>query len=233
MKSKFTAVIIYVTVFSVLIAMGLSIGKAATAFTEQAPLKERKCVIIDAGHGGIDGGATSCSGVLESHINLQFALILNDLMRFLGIETKMIRTDDRSIHTTGRSIAAIKVSDMRERLNIILNTPNGIFVSIHQNYFADSRYSGAQVFYAGIAGSRELAEQLQKNLVKVLNPSSNRNIKKGKGIFLLERAEIPAVLIECGFLSNYEEEAKLRDTEYQRKFCALIGSTIAQYLANT
>ena len=137
---------------------------AVTAMVETAPIEGRTIMIIDAGHGGIDGGATSCTGVLESAINLEIALRLQDLFRFLGYETKMIRSTDTSIHTQGNTIAAQKLSDLKERVRMTNDTPNAILVSIHQNIFSDGKYSGAQVFYAPTDGSQFLAKNLQSLL---------------------------------------------------------------------
>ena len=108
---------------------------AVTVMVENAPIENRTCIVVDAGHGGIDGGATSCSGILESQINLEIALRLNDLLQFLGYDTLMIRTTDTSIYTEGDSIAAQKVSDLKQRVKLVNETKNGILISIHQNSF--------------------------------------------------------------------------------------------------
>lgn len=190
----------------------------------------RTVVIVDAGHGGVDGGAISCTGVNESHINLEIALKLQDLLNLLGVQTLMIRTTDISVYTSGESIAAKKISDLKERVRIINSTDNALLISIHQNYFSDSRYSGAQVFYNKSYSA--LAEQLQKNFVTALNPSSRRRIKQAKGIYLLDNINCPAALIECGFLSNPQEESLLRSENYQRKVCCIIASSVSHYISN-
>jgi len=190
-------------------------------------------VIIDAGHGGVDGGSTSCTGVLESAINLEIALKLEDLLHLLGIDTLMIRTTDCSVYTKGETIAAKKVSDLKERARIVNGTENAVLISIHQNHFSDSRYYGAQVFYAPTAGSSILAKQLQSALITTLNPGSNRQSKKADGVYLMQQITRPGVLIECGFLSNHQEEAKLRDTAYQQKLCCVIAGTVSTYLYST
>ena len=221
---------VYLLILCCCLFAGIGGSRAITALTESAPLTDRKCIIIDPGHGGKDGGATSCTGVLESGINLEIALRLNDLMHFLGIKTIMIRTDDYSIHTKGETIAAQKVSDLKERVRIANETKNAILVSIHQNHYTDSRYSGAQVFYSSNTQSADLAGRLQSALVKSLNPGSNRRSKKADGIYLLQKVTLPAVLIECGFLSNFQEEAKLRSDSYQKKLTAVIASVCSDYL---
>jgi len=206
---------------------------AVTAVKQNTPVARKYCFVIDAGHGGIDGGATSCTGVLESTINLEIAIKLNDLMQFLGFDTVMTRTTDTSIHIKGETIAAQKVSDLKERVRIVNETENAVLISIHQNTFSDSRYGGAQVFYATNGSSRQLAEKLQTALAQTVNPGSNRKCKTSKGIYLMEHIEQMGLLIECGFLSNPQEEAKLRNLAYQKQLCAVIASTIGTYLSNT
>lgn len=202
---------------------------AVTASVQNGPVERAYTVIIDAGHGGIDGGATSCTGILESTFNLQIAMKLNDLLHLLGYDTVMIRTTDTSIYTEGNSIAAQKVSDLKERVRIVNETENAILISIHQNTFSDSRYSGPQVFYADTQGSKGLAEQLQGKLNAALTADSKRACKKVESIYLLQNIQKPGVLIECGFLSNPAEEAKLREKSYQQELVAVIASSLAEF----
>ncbi|MGM9553222.1 MAG: N-acetylmuramoyl-L-alanine amidase [Faecousia sp.] len=185
-------------------------------------------VVIDAGHGGEDGGAISVTGVRESTLNLEISQRLNDLLHFLGIQTKMIRTEDVSVYTEGETIAQKKVSDIHNRVAMVEQTPNAVLVSIHQNQFSESQYRGAQVFYA--SGSQELAELLQSALAEQVDPKNHRECKQAKGIYLLEHISCPAVLIECGFLSNPAEEALLRDESYQKKLASVIACTLASHL---
>lgn len=203
---------------------------SVTAAVQNTPVDREYTVVIDAGHGGIDGGATSCTGVLESQINLQIALRLNDLLRLLGMNTIMIRTTDTSVYTEGTTIAAQKVSDLKERVRICNETENAILVSIHQNIFPDSRYGGAQVFYAPTEGSQKLAGSLQAGFCSNLNPGSNRKPKCADSVFLLQNIRCTGVLVECGFLSNPEEEAKLRDAGYQQKLCCVIAGSLQEFL---
>ena len=208
-------------------------SQAVTVFTENSPPEREHTVIVDPGHGGVDGGATSCTGVLESRFNLEIGLRLKDLLEFLGYKTAIIRTEDISVYTKGETIGQKKASDLKERVRIVNEAENGILLSIHQNNFPDSRYSGAQVFYAKTEGSQDLAGKLQSELVRILNPGSNRKEKKSSGIYLMEHIQCPGVLIECGFLSNPEEEGRLRNASYQKKLCAVIACTVAENLANT
>ncbi len=202
-----------------------------TVLAEDAPIVRTHVIVIDAGHGGEDGGAVSCSGVAESGINLEIALRLDDLMHLLGFETKMIRTKDISVYTEGASIAAKKVSDLKNRVRLVNETPNALLISIHQNLFADCRYSGAQVFYNAAGEARALAEAMQSAFVATVNSGSNRKSKRAEKIYLMEHVSCPAVLVECGFLSNPEEEARLRTAQYQKKLCCVIAAETARYFA--
>lgn len=217
------------------IVLSIIIGgeRAVQVFSEGAGSQERWCIVLDAGHGGEDGGATSCTGVLESGINLEITLRLRDLLHLLGRETRMIRVSDISVYTKGESIAQKKMSDLKERVRIVNSTPRAVLVSIHQNNFTDSRYSGAQVFYASTQGSEQLAKELQSTLISSLNKGSNRKSKQCDGVYLMEHISCPGVLVECGFLSNPQEEARLRSPDYQRKLCCVIAATVSGFLADT
>ncbi|MGM9602895.1 MAG: N-acetylmuramoyl-L-alanine amidase [Faecousia sp.] len=231
MKKEYKSLaVLHILVLLGMLMIGLAGEGAVTVIAENKLEKSRHQIIIDAGHGGIDGGAVSCTGVLESGINLEIALRLQDLSHLLGYDTVMIRTTDISIHTSGQTIAQKKISDLKERVRIINSVENGVLLSIHQNYFPDDRYSGAQVFYNGDEESAKLANILQDSFIAALNPGSNRKVKKAKGIFLMEHIDCTGVLIECGFLSNYQEEMKLRSEEYQKQLCCVIIAGLSQYL---
>jgi N-acetylmuramoyl-L-alanine amidase len=216
----------------IILFIGVAVGgsRAVTTITENQPVPRNITFIIDAGHGGIDGGATSCTGALESRLNLEISLRLNDLMQLLGYRTVMIRTTDTSVHTSDGSIAQIKLSDLKERVRIVNETENGILISIHQNTFSDSRYSGPQVFYGRTGEGEELAKILQLSLNDSLKPDGNRQSKKAEGIYLMDHIRSTGVLIECGFLSNPAEEMKLRSDTYQQKLCCVIGTTVGNFL---
>lgn len=217
---------IYVMILCLFLLVSIISSQTISVISEAAPIKPQHCIIIDAGHGGIDGGATSCTGVLESNINLEIALRLDDLMHLLGMNTRMIRNSDTSVYTQGNSISAQKVSDLKERVRIVNQTENAMLISIHQNHFSDAQYDGAQVFYAPNIESEILAKELQSTIVKTLNVGSKRMAKKADGIYLMQNIHCPGVLLECGFLSNPEEEANLRSPDYQKKLCCVIASTI-------
>ena len=227
MKRLIPLCILVIFVFSTLT---LVTDHVVTVFSESAPLYDRICVVIDAGHGGEDGGATSCTGELESHINLQIALCLDDLFHLIGIDTEMIRTTDRSVYTAGNTISARKLSDLKERVRIINSTENAILISIHQNTFSESEYRGAQVFYSTKGEGEDLAEKMQHAFVTALNPGSNRKAKRADNVYLMEHIECTGVLVECGFISNPEEAVLLNTSQYQNNVCAVIASTVSTFL---
>lgn len=189
-------------------------------------------VIIDAGHGGEDGGTQSSDGTLEKDINLQISLRLEKLLNMMGYNTVMIRSEDKLIYSGNPdTVRGRKVSDLNNRLEIADSFPDAIFISIHQNYFTQSKYSGAQVFYSpNNENSKRLAESIQESIVSLIQPDNKRKIKKsGSDIFLLDRIGIPAVMVECGFMSNPSEALLLKDDQYQKKTALAIADGINKY----
>lgn len=230
MKKKLMLKLTYTATILLTLTLASVGNRAVTVISQHMDFEREHCFIIDPGHGGLDGGATSVTGKLESAFNLEIGLRLRDLLQFLGYQTKMIRTEDVSIYTKGDTIAQKKLSDLKERVRICNETDGAILLSIHQNIFSDGKYSGAQVFYPSTEGSEALAKALQKNMISTLNPGSKRNTKKSVGVYLMEHINCPGVLIECGFLSNVQEEAKLRSAEYQKALCCVIAATAANFI---
>lgn len=221
--------LLYLAVASLFLLL-LSVGNHAATVLAPAMVDLRThTIIIDAGHGGEDGGATACTGQLESNINLEIALRLDMIFHLLGYETKMVRTTDISVYTEGNTLAAKKASDLRQRVKLVNGTANGVLISVHQNTFSDSRYSGAQVFYAPTDGSRELAEKMQRQLAQ-LSPGNNRRAKSAENVYLMQHIQSPGILIECGFISNYEEAVRLNLPQYQKLLCASIVASVSDYL---
>lgn len=190
-------------------------------------------VVIDPGHGGIDGGATGIGGVVEKDINLQISLKLRDILKMNGYLVVMTRDTDRSIHSSGKNLSQQKKSDMQNRMKIIEDTPNSIAVSIHQNLYEESKYSGAQMFYGRVnEDSKALAQAIQKRFVTNLQKDNKREIKEAeKNLYLMYYADTPIVLVECGFLSNPVESALLSDDTYQNKVAFTIFCGIMDYFS--
>lgn len=188
-------------------------------------------IIIDAGHGGEDGGAVANDGTLEKDLNLQISLKLNDILSVLGYKTKLIRNSDTDLHTTGDSIRERKVSDIRNRFEIMNNGGECLYISIHQNKFNEEYVNGAQIFYSpNDSESKELASLIQKSISSQLQKDNNRVIKKsGTDIFLLYNATKPTVMVECGFISNASDLNNLKDTKYQNEMALSIAMGILNY----
>lgn len=191
---------------------------------------QTRTIVIDAGHGGEDGGASGKSGVPEKTINLAIAQDLSRLLQVSGFRVVMTRTTDVSIADGNLdTIRERKVSDLHNRLKIIEEQGDCIFVSIHQNHFTESRYSGTQVFYStNNSDSKLLAENIRNRVISLLQKDNTRETKPAtSSIYLLWETKVPAVLVECGFLSNSAEEAKLNDPAYQKQmafsvYCGLL-----------
>ncbi len=203
-------------------------GLHRTAEAAAGPQTVSTVIVLDPGHGGIDGGAVSASGIVEKNINLSIALKLRQLLTLSGYTVILTRETDCSIHDpSAKTIKAIKTSDIRNRL-ALMKQHGGIFVSIHQNSFTQSKYHGAQFFYAATPGSAELAECFRNTVCGHLQPDNTRTTKPcTDDVYLIYHASTTAVLAECGFLSNPEEAAALSSEAYQQKmafalYCGLI-----------
>ena len=193
-------------------------------------------VVIDAGHGGEDGGAVSASGIVEKEINLSIANLLCDLLKEKGVNVVMTRTTDtllydKSVDYQGRK----KKLDLEARRQIAESIDDCIFVSIHLNSFPQEQYRGLQVWYSqNDARSQSLAEEIRNTVQEALQPKNDRACKPAtSSIYLLHRLQMPAVLVECGFLSNREEAELLADRDYQTKLAARIAEAILAFLVSS
>ncbi len=199
-------------------------GRASTA----AAIRDASGVrwIIDAGHGGEDGGAVSPGGVVESRINLEIARRVDGILGFCGEPALMLRTEDISLHDPEAvSLREKKASDLHNRADTASSYPEATLLSIHQNIFQQSRYRGTQVFYAPTQGSQELAQVIQGVVRESLQPDNSRESKPiPDTVYLMNHIPNRAVLVECGFLSNPEEEGLLQDPKYQTKLAAAIAA---------
>ena len=222
---------IYAMTLCCFLLVSLLTSRAVTTVAQAELAKPGVTIVVDPGHGGEDGGALSCTGVPESRLNLEISLKLRDLLHFMGYSTRMVRETDVSIHSEGAgTIAQKKVSDLRNRVALVNATDNALLISIHQNQFPESKYFGAQVFYAPTEGSRELAEGTQSLLISALNPQSSRRCKSAGEVYLMKNIHCTGILVECGFLSNPMEEARLRDGAFQQKLCCVIVCALDQFL---
>lgn len=218
-KNLLILLIILLTFAIVWLVINLINQKSALALSK-ADQTNIPIIVLDAGHGGIDGGAVAFDGTVEKDINLNIALKLRDYLNFSDISVVMTRETDISIHDEkAASVRDKKVSDLHNRLKIIETTPNAVFVSIHQNKFTVAKYKGTQVFFSpNNEQSMMLASLVQKSVTSQIQPENKREIKRsGDSIYLLNETKRPAILVECGFLSNQEETGLLKKDEYQNQ----------------
>lgn len=222
---RYAYVYLYVAAF--FLALAAAARHSVETVSGFAPLPGSSVLIIDAGHGGEDGGTTGTAGTAEDEVNLSIARRLEVMLTLMGCQTRMTRTDSDSLSTEGETIRARKQSDLRNRVAVVNEYSNAILVSIHQNHFPDPKYDGAQVFCTKDAA--ELAKVMQSALTDVLAPHSHRTAKPASGVYLMEHINCPGLLIECGFLSNPVEEQKLRSGDYQKKLAAVMAAVLARF----
>ena len=197
-----------------------------------AELNKRPVIILDAGHGGFDGGAVASDGTVEKDINLSITLKLCDFLSLSGYEVILTRDSDIATNDIGNQIRSKKASDLKNRLALMQKYPEAIFVSIHLNKFTTSSVMGAQVFYSPRTEeeSKRLGENIQQSIVSMLQPDNKRVIKQGtESTYLLYHAPIPAVIVECGFLSNQKELSLLKTEDYQSRMAFSIFCGILDY----
>lgn len=187
-------------------------------------------IIIDAGHGGEDGGANA-NGVLEKELNLAISTALDSYFNLTNYNSHMTREDDRLLYDAGQENRK-KYYDLENRVKYANQFDNAIFLSIHQNKFEIPKYKGLQVYYSpNNAKSLQLAETIQSNARTFLDTQNKREVKKADHkIRVLDKIQMPAVLIECGFLSNYEESQLLSDANYQNKLAFMVFISTIKFL---
>lgn len=202
----------------------LKLKEDSAILTLASPVS-KKVIVIDAGHGGFDPGAVSNSGTREDKINLIIARKLKKYLENQGARVIMTRQTDEAL---GRN----KREDMQKRVKIIRNSNADIVVSIHLNKFQQSKYYGAQTFYmSGSEEGKRLAQCIQTQLIKVLNRGNTRQIKAVSDLLILKAGQAPSVVVECGFLSNPQEERLLKTDEYQEQVAWAIYCGIVDYFA--
>lgn len=207
-----------------------------TSLPTSANLSQKPQIILDAGHGGFDGGAVANDGTIEKDINLKIAIALKDLLIQNGYEVIMTRNTDTSTdNADAYKTATRKKSDLSNRLKLMDSYPQAIFVSIHLNKFTTSAASGSQVFYSGNSpDSKQIGDLIQSSIIRLIQPQNKRvNKKATSSTYLLHNATIPAVLVECGFLSNNNDLQNLKNAEYQRNMAFSIFCGINEYFMIT
>ena len=187
-------------------------------------------IVIDAGHGGIDGGAVAKDGTKEKDLNLSLAFVLSDMLKSSGFDVILTRENDE-ILTLENATGTRKMQDLNKRLSIVNETDDCILVSLHMNKFTQEKYSGVQVFYSPNNGSSlALADLIQKNVKTYIQNNNERTTKKaGSNIYLLDKTNAVAVLVECGFLSNPNECELLKNEGYQRQLASVICMSVVEF----
>lgn len=189
--------------------------------------KEKKTIVIDVGHGGNDPGKVSTNGVEEKDINLKIAKYLRDYLIAQDYIVYLTRDTDCGLYDNGASNK--KTSDLKNRVQFFKEKNATLVVSIHQNSFSDPLQHGAQTFYYSKSEpSKQLATSIQNTLLKI-DPTNTRTEKSSDSYYLLKNSSMPAVIVECGFLSNPDETAKLTDSNYQKKLAYAISLGICSY----
>ncbi|MBE7062189.1 MAG: N-acetylmuramoyl-L-alanine amidase [Clostridia bacterium] len=190
-------------------------------------------IVIDPGHGAPDGGAVGdVTGILEKDLNLAISKKLAEKLTAGGEEIQMTREEDRALYTNeNASLRAKKQEDMKARVSIANASGTACLISIHMNHFSDARYSGPQIFYpSGSEESQKLADTIRLSILKTIGPHCTRETKPTSDLYLLRKAEVPAVIVECGFLSNPEEESLLTSEAYQDALASAICSGVKKFL---
>ncbi len=198
-----------------------------------AAQNSERVIILDAGHGGRDAGAVGLSGVLEKDLNLDITLMLRDMLVFRGYKVVLTREDDTMRYDESIPLSK-KAQDTRYRVDMMKKYENCIFVSIHMNKFVSEKYSGLQVYYSkNTPESLEIARGVQSLARELLQKDNNRQVKGANAtIYVLDKASVPAILVECGFLSNAAENERLCDKEYRRDVASTLFLALDSHLQN-
>ena len=209
--------------FPLLLAAAATVARADPA---------HRTVVIDAGHGGEDGGAVGTDGTPESGINLQIARRLELLLCFLGQDTVMTRTGEGAVYSPEAStLREKKVSDLQNRVKTVNDTVDGFLISIHQNSLpSHPSVHGAQVFYNALPGADKAAEQVQQYLNLAVNTDKERLTRViDSSVYLMKNAQCPAILVECGFMSNSGECQRLQEPDYQLRLALVIAAGFSHF----
>lgn len=215
----------YMLSLTLLTAFALHGLRAQAAVAGEAAIP--RIIVLDAGHGGADGGASGPDGTRECDLNLAITLKTDAVLGLLGEETLLLRSTDTDLSSSdSKSISQKKVSDIRRRVELTNSQPGAILVSIHCNTYSQEKYHGAQVFYTG--GAKEFGETMQLALKTGVDPTNARMAKAvSPDVYLMNHIKVPGILVECGFLTNQEELTNLKDPDYQTRLAVTIAVTAA------
>ena len=236
-KKHYVGETILKVIVVLVVTLSIAFGVVARGFGESLLIEainpdESRFVILDAGHGGEDAGACAKDGTLEKNINLSITMQIGAELSLQGYTVIYTRTEDKMLYSEEENVKGLrKISDLKNRAAVAAEHPEAVFISVHTNSFGDSRYSGLQVYYStNTASSRVLAQKIQHSVKDTLQADNNRVVKSGERLYLLKNLQNPAVIIECGFISNPEECKKLSEKEYQKQLSFSIVCGIIEYM---
>lgn len=217
--------------FAAILTINLNSSKLTMASNDEGGESNTKIILIDPGHGGIDGGASAADGTVEKNINLNIALELEKLLKENGFKVFLTRDEDRGLYSDSGSVKEKKIQDLNERCKLKKDTNCDLFISIHLNKFSDASCKGAQVWYSKNSESEEIANIIQSNLVADLDSSNHRKPKFAKDMYKVLRTndDMPGVIVECGFLSNNQDLSNLKNESYQKKVAESLNKSIKNY----
>ena len=225
-KSLIILLVLIFTFVSCLCINSVFVNKKAVNYETRTG---SKCIVIDAGHGGVDAGTSAADGTAEKDINLAIALNLYDFLNICGINCKLIRNDDSEFYPNGEDRSR---SDLYNRLDYVNSVENAVLVSIHQNHYIDSSEWGMQVWYTkNVESSKKLADNILNNTKMFIQPDNTRSNKPSDdSYYILYKAQVPSVMVECGFMSNPQEVANLKSSAYRKRLACTITLGITQYI---
>jgi len=225
--------IVIVIIVAMVCFLSINLRLVKETISNEKLQRGNRIILIDAGHGGMDGGTSSKTGTIEKNINLNIAIKLKTKLQNAGYQVVMTREEDKGILSSSGTIREKYKEDLRNRYDLKKSSNCDMFISIHLNYFTQSKYYGAQVWYSNYKDSLGLASIIQKNFRIDIDQNNKRVQKPAKNAYkiLRENDNMPSVIVECGFLSNYEEEQKLKSEEYQQKIAESISKSVNEFFS--
>ena len=224
MKKKFEILMV-----ACLFISAFLLARASAALTSSRHAASSKtCIVLDAGHGGSDPGKVGCNDALEKDINLSIVLKLKTLFENKGYKVVLTRSDDTV--PADENSRSVKVEDLRNRVKLITDTNPVMTISIHQNSYHEENVFGAQVFYYQTSTEGEKAAGIIQDALQKVNPDNTKKIKANNTYYILKKTEVPTVIVECGFLSNYKEAQKLVTEDYQKSVAEAVAEGILSYI---
>ncbi len=214
--------ILFLLMGAIVASWKLSELTANVSKEEKKAKKEEVVIIVDPGHGGEDPGKVGINDVLEKDLNLQIAKKVKKLLEEAGIKIVMTRTNDK--------VPDAKKEDLNQRVQLINETKPKLALCIHQNSYPDAKIKGAQVFYHTITPEAEDVASIVQEQLRTVDPTNTRQIKENDTYFMLKNSQVPTIIVECGFLTNPDEAAKLTQEEYQDQIAQAICEGVVKWL---